>query len=193
MLGKIWKKVLVFVLIVACLFNIVRILVHRVPLLQELQASLAYFYANSDKENTNNINGSQTSQDNMNNINQNSQGIQNGQEVQPQRENQGQGVQQNSEQQNTNQQRGEQLQNNGQANNLQNGGQNNNQQNSGQTGQWQERVKGTLKNAQNQIQSSMVNVNDVDPNERAYLDNMYLKSLQQNENYLAQSQQRANP
>lgn len=42
MLGKIWKKLLLIVLIVACLFNIVLKLVQRNSLETELQATLQY-------------------------------------------------------------------------------------------------------------------------------------------------------
>lgn len=43
MLGKIWKKVLLLVLIVACLFNIVTKLIHRNSLKKELEATVQYF------------------------------------------------------------------------------------------------------------------------------------------------------
>lgn len=42
MIAKIWKKVLLFVLIVACLFNIVNKLVHKASLEQELESSAQY-------------------------------------------------------------------------------------------------------------------------------------------------------
>ncbi len=48
MLGKVWKKVLLIVLIVACLFNITIKLVKRNSFKQELQSSLEYFYSIKD-------------------------------------------------------------------------------------------------------------------------------------------------
>lgn len=42
MIAKIWKKVLLFILIVACLFNIVNKLVHKASLDQELESSAQY-------------------------------------------------------------------------------------------------------------------------------------------------------
>ena len=42
MIAKIWKKVLLFILIVACLFNIVNKLVHKASLEQELESSAQY-------------------------------------------------------------------------------------------------------------------------------------------------------
>lgn len=42
MVAKIWKKVLFFVLIIACLFNIISKLVKKIPLIEELQTSAQY-------------------------------------------------------------------------------------------------------------------------------------------------------
>ena len=42
MVAKIWKKVLLFVLISACLFNITNKLVHKSSLKQELESSAQY-------------------------------------------------------------------------------------------------------------------------------------------------------
>lgn len=42
MVAKIWKKVLLFVLIIACLFNIINKLVHKASLNQELEGSAQY-------------------------------------------------------------------------------------------------------------------------------------------------------
>ena len=42
MLGKSWKKILLLVLIVACLFNIVTKLIKRNSLKEELKATLNY-------------------------------------------------------------------------------------------------------------------------------------------------------
>ena len=43
MLGKVWKKILLIVLIIACLFNIVKKLVQRESLKAELESTLNYF------------------------------------------------------------------------------------------------------------------------------------------------------
>lgn len=42
MIAKVWKKVLLFVLIIACLFNIVNKLVHKASLNEELEGSAQY-------------------------------------------------------------------------------------------------------------------------------------------------------
>lgn len=42
MIAKVWKKALLFVLIVACLFNIVNKLVHKASLNKELESSAQY-------------------------------------------------------------------------------------------------------------------------------------------------------
>lgn len=42
MIAKIWKKVLLFIMIVACLFNIVNKLVHKASLEEELETSAQY-------------------------------------------------------------------------------------------------------------------------------------------------------
>lgn len=42
MLAKIWKKLLLFILIVACLFNVINKLVHKASLEKELQSSAQY-------------------------------------------------------------------------------------------------------------------------------------------------------
>lgn len=49
MVAKTWKKVLLFVLIVACLFNITNKLVKRVPLEKELESSAKYTYEQNMK------------------------------------------------------------------------------------------------------------------------------------------------
>lgn len=49
MIGKIWKKIILFIIIVACLFDIVRKIVHKRSLQEELQATLDYFNAKNDK------------------------------------------------------------------------------------------------------------------------------------------------
>jgi len=42
MLAKTWKKILLFVLIIACLFNIVNKLVHKASMKQEVEVSAEY-------------------------------------------------------------------------------------------------------------------------------------------------------
>lgn len=42
MVAKLWKKVLLFVLIIACLFNVVNKLVHKASMEQEVKESAAY-------------------------------------------------------------------------------------------------------------------------------------------------------
>ena len=39
MIAKIWKKVLLFVLIIACLFNIINKLVHKASMEEEVKSS----------------------------------------------------------------------------------------------------------------------------------------------------------
>ena len=51
MVAKIWKKILLFILIVACLFNIVIKLVKRNSLKQELLSSAQYMQEQQEKEN----------------------------------------------------------------------------------------------------------------------------------------------
>lgn len=42
MLAKVWKKLLLFIMIIACLFNIINKLVHKASLNQELESSAQY-------------------------------------------------------------------------------------------------------------------------------------------------------
>lgn len=42
MVAKLWKKILLFILIIACLFNIVNKLVNKASLEQELESSAQY-------------------------------------------------------------------------------------------------------------------------------------------------------
>ena len=42
MIAKIWKKILLFVLIIACLFNIVNKIVHKASMKDEVKASAQY-------------------------------------------------------------------------------------------------------------------------------------------------------
>ena len=164
MLGKIWKKILVVILIIACLFNIVRILVNKVPLLQELQATLNNFLANNKTEeniiNNNsieNIINQSTGQSNL----QTNQNITQ-QTVLPQSE------QQYIQQQNSqNQQQYIQQQNSQNQQQVQNGGQ---------------------VQPQSEINSQQSSQSIQQQNNQAYLDRMYQKSMQQNQNFLAQVQ-----
>lgn len=50
MVAKIWKKIGLFILIVACLFNIMFKLVNKLPFVEELRTSAQYRVEN-DKEN----------------------------------------------------------------------------------------------------------------------------------------------
>lgn len=50
MLAKIWKKLLLFILIVACLFNIVTKLVYKTSLKSELESSAKYVSEKQQKE-----------------------------------------------------------------------------------------------------------------------------------------------
>lgn len=42
MIAKVWKKVLLFIVIIACLFNIINKLVHKASLEKELESSAQY-------------------------------------------------------------------------------------------------------------------------------------------------------
>ncbi len=42
MIAKVWKKLLLFVLIIACLFNVINKLVHKASMEQEVKASAEY-------------------------------------------------------------------------------------------------------------------------------------------------------
>ncbi len=42
MIAKLWKKALLFILMIACLFNIVNKLVHKASLERELESSAQY-------------------------------------------------------------------------------------------------------------------------------------------------------
>jgi len=50
MLAKIWKKLLLVILIIACLFNVVIKLVHKMSLKAELQSSAQYIYDQQNKK-----------------------------------------------------------------------------------------------------------------------------------------------
>lgn len=49
MAAKIWKKVGLFILIVACLFNIMIKLVNKLPFLEELRSSAQYVVDNKEE------------------------------------------------------------------------------------------------------------------------------------------------
>lgn len=42
MLAKIWKKILLFILIIACLFNVINKIVHKASMKEEIEASASY-------------------------------------------------------------------------------------------------------------------------------------------------------
>lgn len=50
MLARNWKRILLFITIIACLFNITIKLVHKVPLKQELESSAQYVYEQKAEE-----------------------------------------------------------------------------------------------------------------------------------------------
>ncbi len=50
MIAKIWKKLLLFVLIIACLFNIVNKIVHKASMEEEIRASAEYVQKQIDDE-----------------------------------------------------------------------------------------------------------------------------------------------
>ena len=50
MVAKLWKKVALIILLIACLFNIVIKLVKRVPYIKELETSAEYVYKEEMKE-----------------------------------------------------------------------------------------------------------------------------------------------
>ena len=50
MIAKIWKKLLMFILIIACLFNVVNKLVHNLSLEDELLSSAQYIQDQQDAE-----------------------------------------------------------------------------------------------------------------------------------------------
>ena len=49
MIAKIWKRILLFVLIIACLFNIINKLVHKASMDQEVKASVQYMQEQDKK------------------------------------------------------------------------------------------------------------------------------------------------
>ena len=55
MLAKYWKKICLIILIIACLFNVVSKLVHRVTFNKEILSSAQYMYDEFKHENAENI------------------------------------------------------------------------------------------------------------------------------------------
>lgn len=55
MLAKIWKKLLMFILIVACLFNVVTKLVKNLSIEDELLSSAQYVQDQQDAEKAENV------------------------------------------------------------------------------------------------------------------------------------------
>ena len=51
MIGKIWKKILLFVLIIACLFNVINKIVHKASMEEEVRASAQYVQEQINKNN----------------------------------------------------------------------------------------------------------------------------------------------
>lgn len=49
MLAKTWKKFLLFVLIIACLFNVINKLVHKASMEEEVKASVQYMQEQNKK------------------------------------------------------------------------------------------------------------------------------------------------
>ena len=50
MIAKIWKKALLFILLIACLFNIVIKIVHKNSLDQELESSAQYIQQEAENK-----------------------------------------------------------------------------------------------------------------------------------------------
>ncbi len=53
MLAKIWKKIGLFILIVACIFNIMSKFVNKLSLKEELESSATYINQQNQEENKN--------------------------------------------------------------------------------------------------------------------------------------------
>ncbi len=56
MLAKYWKKIGMLILIIACVFNIMNKLVHKLSLNSEMLSSAQYIYDQQQNETTNNEN-----------------------------------------------------------------------------------------------------------------------------------------
>ena len=55
MLAKYWKKIGLFILIVACIFNIMNKFVHKMSLKDELEASATYVNQQKEEEENKNL------------------------------------------------------------------------------------------------------------------------------------------
>ncbi len=51
MVAKLWKKVLLLILIIACLFNVINKLVHKASMKEEVEASARYTLEQQEKNN----------------------------------------------------------------------------------------------------------------------------------------------
>ena len=56
MLAKYWKKIGMLILIIACVFNIMNKLIHKLSLNSEMLSSAQYIYDQQQNETTNNEN-----------------------------------------------------------------------------------------------------------------------------------------
>ena len=56
MLARYWKKICIFILIVACVFNIMTKFVQKLSLKDELEASASYVLQQEEKEEDKNLN-----------------------------------------------------------------------------------------------------------------------------------------
>ncbi len=50
MIAKIWKKVLLFILIIACLFNVINKIVHKASMEDEVRSSAQYIQEQRENE-----------------------------------------------------------------------------------------------------------------------------------------------
>ena len=53
MIAKIWKKILLLILIIACLFNVINKIVHKASMKEEVSASAEYVQKKLESENNN--------------------------------------------------------------------------------------------------------------------------------------------
>lgn len=178
MIGNIWKKVLLIILIIACLFNIIRILVNRIPLLQELQGTLNYFYTKTNEVEENTVSWNQTMQNGVNENNNYAQNLtQNGQGIQTYNQQQNSQLQgQQDTQMVTSQQNGQQT-----------------QQMQQQTQQQQTQQQQTQQYSQGQTQTGTSTqlpfIQNGQLTQPGYLDQKYQESLRQNSNLLQQARE----
>ena len=52
MLNKYWKKIVMLILIIACVFNVMGKLVHKLSLNKEMLQSAQYIFSEQENENT---------------------------------------------------------------------------------------------------------------------------------------------